>query len=87
MKEFMKKHDIWLRLLAILLAFILWIIARDYNSPHVNYTLTDIPVTIIGADDLLSSSNLTVIEYTSSVDGYTATWIRLPAQRCGTGSR
>ena len=68
MKEFMKKHDIWLRLLAILLAFILWIIARDYNNPHVNYTLTDIPVTIIGADDLLSSSNLTVIEYTSSVD-------------------
>ena len=64
----MKKHDIWLRLLAILLAFILWIIARDNNNPRVNYTLANIPVTITGAQDLLNSSNLSVIEYTGSVD-------------------
>ena len=29
MKQFMKKHDMWLRLLSLLLAFVLWIVVRD----------------------------------------------------------
>ena len=68
LKQFMKQHDIWLRLLAVLLAFILWIIARDETNPQENYTLRDIPVTITGADELLSNAGLSVIEYTDSVN-------------------
>ena len=68
LKEFMKQHDIWLRLLAILLAFILWIIARDANNPYETYTLRNIPVTITGADELLSNTKLSVIEYTETVN-------------------
>ena len=68
LKEFMKQHDIWLRLLAILLAFILWIIARDANNPYETYTLRNIPVTITGADELLSNTKLSVIEYTETIN-------------------
>lgn len=68
MKEFIRKHDIWLRLLAVLLAFILWMIARDEIDPYENYTLPNLPVTITGADELLRNTGLSVVEYTGTVN-------------------
>ena len=44
MRQFLKKHDVWLRLLSLLLAFVLWIIVRDADNPVKQNTFRDIPV-------------------------------------------
>lgn len=68
MKQFMKKHDLWLRLLSLLLAFVLWMVARDVENPPKSNTLRDLPVTVSGADALLEQYGLSVIECASTVD-------------------
>lgn len=68
MKQFMKKHDIWLRLLALLMGFVLWMVARDVENPPKSNTFRNMPVSITGADTLLEQYNLSVIEYTDVVD-------------------
>lgn len=68
MKQFMKKHDVWLRLLSIVLAFFLWVIVRDVANPDRNTTIRDVAVTITGEEELQSNYNLSVIEYTETVD-------------------
>lgn len=68
MKQFMKKHDIWLRLLSLLLAFVLWIVVRDIENPNKQTTIHDVPVKVTGTEQLLSASDLSVIEYTSTID-------------------
>ena len=68
MKQFMKKHDIWLRLLSILLAFVLWLVVRDMENPSKQTTIRDVEVQLIGTKQLLSSSDLSVIEYTHTID-------------------
>ena len=67
MKEFTKKHDVWLRVLSILIAFFLWMIVRDADNPTKQMVFRDIPVTITGADTLQNTTGLSVIEYTSTV--------------------
>ena len=61
MKQFMKKHDVWLRLLSIVLAFFLWVIVRDVANPDRNTTIRDVAVTITGEEELQSNYNLSVI--------------------------
>ena len=68
MRQFLKKHDVWLRLLSLLLAFVLWIIVRDADNPVKQNTFRDIPVTITGEEELLASQGLSVIESTATVD-------------------
>lgn len=64
----MKKHDVWLRLLALILAFILWIIAREMTNPTRTTPVEDISLTITGEDELKSNYGLSVIEYPETVD-------------------
>lgn len=64
----MKKHDVWLRLLALILAFILWIIAREMTNPTRTAPVEDISLTITGEDELKSNYGLSVIEYPETVD-------------------
>lgn len=68
MKQFMKKHDIWLRLLSILLAFVLWIVVRDIENPIKPTTIHDVPVKLTGTEQLMNNYNLSVIEYTTTID-------------------
>lgn len=68
MKQFMKKHDVWLRLLALALAFFLWVVVRDVANPTRSTVIHDVAVTITGEDVLQNNYNLSVIEYTSNVD-------------------
>ena len=68
MKQFMKKHDLWLRLLSLFLAFVLWIVVRDIENPSKRTTVNDVEVKIVGADQLYSEYGLSVIEYTTMVD-------------------
>lgn len=68
MKQFMKKHDLWLRLLSLFLAFVLWIVVRDIENPSKRTTINDVEVKIVGADQLYSEYGLSVIEYTTAVD-------------------
>ena len=48
MKQFMKKHDIWLRLLSLLLAFVLWIVVRDIENPSKQTIIRDVEVKLSG---------------------------------------
>ena len=64
----MKKHDVWLRLLALILAFILWIITREMTNPTRTTPVEDISLTITGEDELKSNYGLSVIEYPETVD-------------------
>ena len=64
----MKKHDVWLRLRSIVLAFFLGVIVRDVANPDRNTTIRDVAVTITGEEELQSNYNLSVIEYTETVD-------------------
>ncbi|WP_031473512.1 YbbR-like domain-containing protein [Agathobaculum desmolans] len=68
MKQFMKKHDIWLRLLSLLLALVLWVLARDAVNPIKTNVISNVPLTVIGADTLLGNTGLSVIESTESVN-------------------
>ena len=68
MKQFFQKHDILLRLLSLLVAFVLWIIVRDADNPVKQNTFRDIPVTITGEEVLLERLGLSVIESPENVD-------------------
>ena len=68
MKQFFQKHDILLRLLSILVAFILWIVVRDADNPVKQNTFRDIPVTITGEEALLERLGLSVIESPDAVN-------------------
>ena len=48
MSQFIKKHDIWLRLLSLVLAFVLWAIVMDEENPNRTVSFSDFPVTVKG---------------------------------------
>ena len=48
MKQFIKKHDMWLRLLSLLLAFVLWIVVRDIENPIKPTVIHDVSVKLVG---------------------------------------
>lgn len=68
MRQFLKKHDIWLRLLSILLAFVLWIVVRDIENPIKPTMIRDVPVKLTGTEQLMNDYGLSVIEYTDTID-------------------
>lgn len=68
MKQFMKKHDIWLRLLSLLLAFVLWIVVRDIENPSKQTIIRDVEVKLSGTEQLMNNYGLSVIEYTTAID-------------------
>lgn len=62
MREFMKKHDVWLRLLSLVLAVVLWAVVMDQEDPNKSYTYNDVPVTLTGELTLKEDLGLSVIE-------------------------
>lgn len=68
MKQIWKEQDLWLRLLSLLLAVVIWMIVRDADNPVKQNTFRDIPVNIAGADALKETGGLTLIENTPTVD-------------------
>lgn len=67
MRAFLKKHDIWLRLLSLVLAFVLWVIVRDTENPIKQNNFSGIPVTISGESTLLENTGLSIIECTDTI--------------------
>lgn len=68
MKRLWKEQDLWLRLLSLLLAVVIWMIVRDADNPVKQNTFRDIPVVVVGEDILMSSEGLSLIENTPTVD-------------------
>lgn len=62
MSQFIKKHDIWLRLLSLVLAFVLWAIVMDEENPNRTVSFSDFPVTVKGESQLLAVHGLSLIE-------------------------
>lgn len=62
MREFIKKHHVWMKLLAFLLAVILWGIVIYNENPERTLDVADIPVEILGESTLLQNSGLVVSE-------------------------
>ncbi|MBE6929306.1 MAG: hypothetical protein E7463_03410 [Ruminococcaceae bacterium] len=58
MKEWLKKHDIPLRVLSLLLAFMLWFFVVGQEDPTKSLTFREMPVELIGLDALKSSHSL-----------------------------
>lgn len=60
--KFLKKHDILLRLLSVVLAVVIWAIVMDVDNPQKNFSYDTVPVVLTGADKLLEKTGLSVIE-------------------------
>lgn len=62
MRNFMKKHDIWLKVISLLIAITLWSVIMKTVNPEKTPKISGIPITISGRSDLLENSGLKVIE-------------------------
>lgn len=62
MKNILKKHDISLRLLSLLLSVVLWAVVMDMDNPERPRTFDNIPVRISGATVLQQQTGLSLIE-------------------------
>ena len=62
MKNILKKHDISLRLLSLLLSVVLWAVVMDMDNPERPRTFDNIPVRISGAMVLQQQTGLSLIE-------------------------
>ncbi|MDY3618122.1 CdaR family protein [Agathobaculum sp.] len=62
MRQFMKKHDIFLRLLSLVLAVVLWAIVMSVVDPEKPFSYDDVQVDILGKSELLQKTGLSVIE-------------------------
>ena len=62
MKNILKKHDISLRLLSLLLSVVLWAVVMDMDNPERPRTFDNIPVRISGAAVLQQQTGLSLIE-------------------------
>ena len=62
MKNILKKHDISLRLLSLLLSVVLWAVVMDMDNPERPRTFDNIPVRISGAAVLQQQTSLSLIE-------------------------
>jgi YbbR domain-containing protein len=61
-KQFITKHDIWLRLLSLALAFVLWAIVMGEENPTRAAIFSGITVNVTGQDELLEEYGLSLIE-------------------------
>lgn len=76
MKEFLDKHNILTKLLALFLACFLWVVVMNEKDPAKTIVYRDIPVELIGTQELYNAANLMVIsgqeqKVTISVEGTT----------------
>ncbi len=63
------KHNLWLKLLSLLLAFIVWVVVVAYYDPEATDTLEGIPVTIDYEQTVLQDQGLILVsETTATVD-------------------
>lgn len=62
MKNILKKHDISLRLLSLLLSVVLWAVVMDMDNPERPRTFDNIPVRISGETVLKQQTGLSLIE-------------------------
>ena len=60
MREFFRKHHIWMKLLALLIAVTLWAIVIYNDNPERSMDVTNIPVELLGQTSLLQNSGLVV---------------------------
>lgn len=63
MRNFMKKHNIWLKVISLLVSITLWAVVMETVNPEKTPKISDVPITFSGRSDLLENSGLTVIEY------------------------
>lgn len=63
MRNFMKKHNIWLKVISLLVSITLWAVVMETVNPEKTPKISDVPITFQGRSDLLENSGLTVIEY------------------------
>lgn len=63
MRKFMKEHNVWLKVLSVVLAIILWAVVMGVTNPERTRTFDGIKVAIIGEEQLLEQRGLSVIEY------------------------
>lgn len=62
MKQFLRRYDVGLRLLSLILAFILWAFSMAEVNPERSPRYDGLKVTLTGEDELLMAHGLTVIE-------------------------
>lgn len=62
MKQFLRKHDLWLKVLSLLLSIVLWAVIMDIDNPERSMRFDDIPVRIIGVSALKAQTGLSLIE-------------------------
>ena len=72
MKNILKKHDISLRLLSLLLSVVLWAVVMDMDNPERPRTFDNIPVRISGAAVLQQQTGLSLIEGADSTVNHAA---------------
>lgn len=61
MKQFMKRHDIWLRLLSLALAVVIWAVVMNVENPERPYDYENIAVTVIGQNELQQNTGMSVV--------------------------
>lgn len=60
MREVFKKHHIWMKLLALLIAIVLWAVVIKTENPEKGLDLINLQVEFLGQDTLLSEHGLVV---------------------------
>lgn len=60
MREVFKKHHIWMKLLALLIAIALWAVVIETENPEKGLDLINLQVEFLGQDTLLSEHGLVV---------------------------
>ena len=61
MRDWLKKHDVLNKLLAVFLSIVLWFIIMDRINPDVSITFHDVKVTIKGETELLTAKKYSII--------------------------
>lgn len=62
MRNFIKKHNIWLKVISLLISITLWSVIMKSVNPEKTPKISGIPITLYGRSDLLENTGLTVIE-------------------------
>ena len=57
-RDWLKANHVWMKVLSLLLAVLLWFYVMDVEDPQRDYTVYDVPVQLIGADQLQEKYNL-----------------------------
>lgn len=67
--QFVKSFHIIPKLVCILIAFVFWIYVMEVDSPDYEYTFEDVPITIIGTNQLENEMSLSVFSgYDTLID-------------------